>query len=289
MLDVGPPKGHWRDPVSYAGLAAESGEEFAALVSEKLEGGFEQAASEGGTMLSGPLGYVGGEEVEQPFLIDGCDFSISTATLPEEPEVIDEEYLFEKEFPIEVRLEGEDGEDVEQPEKPLEEAEELLAALNSKIEELNGLKEANDMACEGVVPHYIAKAFSIRSAGHHAAQLTLDNAALLEFCAQRDADIVREATEGWGTDEDTLVRVLCALSKQQIVRVNEIYKEKFGQTLKDLLEGELSGFFGGSTDFSYFMNCMMQNGAQSDSQFFVESMKGWGTDEKLLTEMVCTR
>lgn len=57
-----------------------------------------------------------------------------------------------------------------------------------------------------------------------------DNDAMLEFCAQRDAEAVHEAVEGWGTDEDALIRILCSLTKPQVMRVDQIYAENYGET-----------------------------------------------------------
>jgi len=37
------------------------------------------------------------------------------------------------------------------------------------------------------------------------------------------------------------------------------------------------------------MGCLVNDTATNDAEFLVQAMKGWGTDDKLLTEIVCTR
>jgi hypothetical protein len=120
-------------------------------------------------------------------------------------------------------------------------------------------------------------------------QLRKDNVAMTEFSAQRDADDVHEAVAGWGTDKGKLVDILCSLSKQQMLRVNEIYKEKYGETLRNMIDGELAGFFGSSSHFKYFMQLLLTPTDQVDAELLDDSMRGWGTDETLLTELCVTR
>jgi hypothetical protein len=105
---------------------------------------------------------------------------------------------------------------------------------------------------------------------------------------------VKEAVVGWGTDTSKLIKVLCSLSKRQVkcssynmsdyavymtnnnnyytnsifvwfklnilqlLRVNEIYKEKNSYTLREEIERELVGFFGSSSHFKYFMQLLLR-------------------------------
>jgi hypothetical protein len=110
---------------------------------------------------------------------------------------------------------------------------------------------------------------------------------LLEMPLDLRVKALHDAMEGWGTDEGKLIRVLCALPKKQLRRVNEIYQEKNGQTLREMTDSELGGFFEG--DFKYFMKCCLETEADLDAELFLEAMKGWGTDDTLLCELVCTR
>jgi hypothetical protein len=164
-------------------------------------------------------------------------------------------------------------------------------ALLQKLEGENGKtsrsleaqREVNT-GLQGIIPSLFR---DLRFAEHLCNQIIADNEAMLEFCASRDAEYVKEASEGWGTDEDKLIRVLCSQQRPQLRRVDEIYAERYGQSLREVCDGELGGFFEGS--FKYFMKCAMTPDAELDAELLKESMKGWGTDDNLLCELVCTR
>jgi len=118
-------------------------------------------------------------------------------------------------------------------------------------------------------------------------QIKSDIESMLSFCASRDADLVKEAADGWGTDEDKLIRVLCALPKEQLRRVDEVYRERYGKSLIEVTDHELGGMFEG--DFKYFMKCLLTPPAELDAELLTESMQGWGTNDRLLAELCCTR
>merc|ERR1719226_33356 len=107
----------------------------------------------------------------------------------------------------------------------------------------------------------------LRYTDHYLGQIIRDNDAMTEFCASRDADYVHEATKGWGTDEDKLIRTLCSLSKKQIRRVDEIYAERFCKSLRETCDDELGGFFEGS--FKYFMKCVLTPDAELDAELLL--------------------
>ncbi|GMI18131.1 hypothetical protein TrLO_g1553 [Triparma laevis f. longispina] len=266
LYKVDPPKGHWRDPATYAVDAANAGVEFM----QQLQMSFNpaMAAMEGQQPMFSPLSFVG--FMGNPFIIPGCDTWLPPSSPPFVP-MIDQNYLLNS------------------PVADLASGQQLLTNLQMTIQSTMQMTDMSNMASNGLQPQYLQLAYSIRAASAHCLQLKGDNMAMLEFVAQRDAVMVHEACEGWGTDEESLILILTAQSKPQMKRVSEIYEATHGKTLTSVLDGELSGFFGGSTDFQYFMNCLVQDPATLDAQFLVESMKGWGTDEKLLSEIICTR
>jgi annexin A7/11 len=61
--------------------------------------------------------------------------------------------------------------------------------------------------------------------------------------ATRDAAALREAMEGWGTDEDALSRVLTQRSPVQIKAIAEAYQQMYGESLRGRVESETSGDF----------------------------------------------
>ena len=62
-----------------------------------------------------------------------------------------------------------------------------------------------------------------------------------EAGAARDAaGKLRVAVEGWGTDEDTIFKVLSGKDPHQIQAINDAYQKKYGETLESRLKDELN-------------------------------------------------
>lgn len=78
------------------------------------------------------------------------------------------------------------------------------------------------------------------------------------YCIIADIDAVniKEACEGFGTDDDGLTDVLCFRTKPQMKRINEAYKEKYGQMLVEQVRSEVSG------DYKTFLSVQKQSPPQ---------------------------
>jgi len=263
LLESLPPKSHWDLKDTYEPKAGMGAEEFRA----HLEGNFDDEKAEllGGTELHGPLHLL---NVEEHFVTPGYDYHLECSRPTPEP--FDTSYLLDS-----------------PPPDCVEKANALIGALQGAITTVQQDTEKNVAACEGSKAMYYDNARDMRFKDHLLSQHIADNNGMLEFCAQRDAEAVHEAVEGWGTDEDKLIRILCSLTKAQLRRVDEIYAESYGQSLREVTDGELGGFFEGS--FKYFMKCAMTPSAELDAELLVDSMKGLGTDDALLCELCCTR
>ncbi len=59
--------------------------------------------------------------------------------------------------------------------------------------------------------------------------------------AEADAEKLRQAADGWGTDEEDIRKVLTGKSKAQIDEIAAAYKEKYGEDLRGMLDSELDG------------------------------------------------
>eukprot|EP00928_Gymnodinium_smaydae_P048586 TRINITY_DN3249_c0_g3_i1.p1 TRINITY_DN3249_c0_g3~~TRINITY_DN3249_c0_g3_i1.p1 ORF type:complete len:1410 (-),score=231.12 TRINITY_DN3249_c0_g3_i1:217-4335(-) len=263
MLDSTPPKSHWRAKHNYQVQAQKEADSFRAHVEENHEE--EKMMLFGGKdSVNGPLQLV---NVEQHFICEGYDYTLySDHSRHENPDMA---YLLEQDPADETA------------------ARQLISDLQAAVGNTKGEAEKNVCALEGARAKYYDLSRDMRFKDHNLNQHKIDNEAMLEFCADRDADAVHQAIEGWGTDEDRLITILCSLSKRQLRRVDTIYAEKFGQSLREVCDGELSGFFEGN--FKYFMKCAMTPPAELDAELLVDSMKGLGTDDTLLCEIVCTR
>ncbi|CAJ1448770.1 unnamed protein product [Effrenium voratum] len=102
------------------------------------------------------------------------------------------------------------------------------------------------------------------------------------------AKILNKAMAGLGTSEDQLIRVICQLNFGERREVKEAYQRMFDKDLIEHVQSETSG------DFQKALLCMLQAeeapfDLEADCAKMKEAMEGWGTDETLLTTMVCNK
>ena len=90
----------------------------------------------------------------------------------------------------------------------------------------------------------------------------------LDLCAQLDAQNIKEACAGLGTDDDALTDVLCNRSKQQVYRINEAHKKMFGKTLLTRIKSECGGAY------RQFMVKMVAEPAEADADALFAAMDG---------------
>ncbi|XP_078613924.1 annexin A6-like [Branchiostoma floridae x Branchiostoma japonicum] len=104
-----------------------------------------------------------------------------------------------------------------------------------------------------------------------------------DFDAEEDAKILRKAMKGFGTDEDAIIEILCHRSNDQRQEIDTMFKQAYGKDLIDELKSELGG------NFEKAILAMMQKPAVYDATCLRKAMKGAGTDEATLIEIMCTR
>ncbi|KAI8485420.1 Annexin A7 [Branchiostoma belcheri] len=104
-----------------------------------------------------------------------------------------------------------------------------------------------------------------------------------DFDAEEDAKILRKAMKGFGTDEDAIIEILCHRSNDQRQEIETMFKQAYGKDLIDELKSELGG------NFEKAILAMMQKPAVYDATCLRKAMKGAGTDESTLIEIMCTR
>uniref|UniRef100_A0AAX7UZ37 Annexin n=1 Tax=Astatotilapia calliptera TaxID=8154 RepID=A0AAX7UZ37_ASTCA len=67
--------------------------------------------------------------------------------------------------------------------------------------------------------------------------------ALLKTPAQYDAQQLKLAMKGLGTDEDTLIEILASRTNRQIVDLKKVYKEEYKKELEEDIKSDTSGDF----------------------------------------------
>ncbi|KAJ8318650.1 hypothetical protein KUTeg_003741 [Tegillarca granosa] len=103
------------------------------------------------------------------------------------------------------------------------------------------------------------------------------------FNAESDSSILRKAMKGFGTDEKAIIDVLAFRSNEQRMQIKLMYKTMFGRDLINDLKSELS---------SRFEDCiiaLMYKPDEYDALELKRAMRGIGTDEDALIEILCTR
>jgi hypothetical protein len=103
------------------------------------------------------------------------------------------------------------------------------------------------------------------------------------FNAERDAEVLRKAMKGVGTDEGAIVSVVGYRSSAQLNQVMLMFKTMYGKDLIKDLESELSG------QFLRLVKSRFKLPARLDAWAMHKAMAGAGTDEECLIEVLCSR
>ena len=102
------------------------------------------------------------------------------------------------------------------------------------------------------------------------------------FIGMLDATKLRKATKGIGTDEIKLTDVIVSQTRDGIKRLDEQFVFRYDMTLIGLVRDECSG------DYCKFLVAIIRDEGYSIAELFRSCIKGWGTSESLLSELMCT-
>ncbi|XP_075818633.1 annexin A13 [Microtus pennsylvanicus] len=103
------------------------------------------------------------------------------------------------------------------------------------------------------------------------------------FDADHDAKTLYKACKGMGTDEAAIIEVLSIRTSEQRQQIKQKYKMKYGKDLEDVLKSELSG------NFEKTALALLDRPSEYAARQLQKAMKGVGTDETVLIEILCTR
>ncbi|KAF3852470.1 hypothetical protein F7725_005825 [Dissostichus mawsoni] len=103
------------------------------------------------------------------------------------------------------------------------------------------------------------------------------------FNATDDAEVLYKAMKGLGTNEDAILQLLSSRSNHQRQDIKHAYKTLFGKDLVDNLKGELGG------KFETLIVAMMTAPLAYDVSSLRNAIKGAGTEEKVLVEILASR
>jgi annexin A7/11 len=100
---------------------------------------------------------------------------------------------------------------------------------------------------------------------------------------QNDVEALRKAMEGWGTDEAALIKIIANRSNAQRQAIKAQYKATYGRDLIEDLKKETHG------KLEDAFVALFTNPVEYDADTLRESMKGMGTNEDTLIEILTSR
>ena len=100
---------------------------------------------------------------------------------------------------------------------------------------------------------------------------------------EADAEALRKAMKGFGTDEDALIKIVANRTNAQRMQIKDKYKQMFGRDLISDLKSELRG------KLEDAMVALFTDPIEYDCDSLKRAMKGAGTDEDSLIEILVSR
>jgi len=104
-----------------------------------------------------------------------------------------------------------------------------------------------------------------------------------DYNAETAAEKLRKAMKGMGTDEAAIIRVLTSHNNEQRQEIEKMFKTMYGKDLREDLKSELRG------NFEDAVIALLDPPRLYDAKELKRAMKGAGTDEGALIEILCTR
>ena len=101
--------------------------------------------------------------------------------------------------------------------------------------------------------------------------------------SQADAEALRKAMKGFGTDEAALIKIVANRTNRQRQEIKAAYKASFGRDLISDLKSELRG------KFEDAMIALFTEPIEYDADQLREGMKGLGTNEDTIIEILASR
>ena len=101
-----------------------------------------------------------------------------------------------------------------------------------------------------------------------------------KFDAESDAQVLRKAMKGMGTDENAIIGIVSKRSNAQLVDIQQKYKVLFGKDLLKDLKSELGG------NFETLVLALFHPSIDYKAICLRSAMKGAGTDEEALIEII---
>eukprot|EP00611_Tribonema_gayanum_P002000 TRINITY_DN11493_c0_g2_i1.p1 TRINITY_DN11493_c0_g2~~TRINITY_DN11493_c0_g2_i1.p1 ORF type:complete len:769 (-),score=266.08 TRINITY_DN11493_c0_g2_i1:3-2102(-) len=106
---------------------------------------------------------------------------------------------------------------------------------------------------------------------------------LREHIADSDAQLIRRACKGFGTDDNALVMAVCSRTKEHLVRVDRAYHRLFNKSLAQEIKSETSGHY------QDLLMAIVLPYDEFDAAIIKKACDGLGTNEQVLIECLAPR
>lgn len=104
-----------------------------------------------------------------------------------------------------------------------------------------------------------------------------------DFSAEAAAEGLRKAMKGFGTDEAAIIKIMTSHSNQQRQEIEKVFKAMYGKDLRKEIKSEIGGHF------EDVIMALMDPPRVYDAKELKRAIKGLGTDEDALIEILLTR
>jgi len=104
------------------------------------------------------------------------------------------------------------------------------------------------------------------------------------FSAAADAEALYKSMKGFGTDDKTLINIITGRPREYLIhKVKPVYQGNYHKTLDDDIKGDTSG------NYEDVLIAWITDRVAYMAQLVRKAVKGLGTNEKILTEILCTQ
>eukprot|EP00049_Salpingoeca_infusionum_P004478 m.79901 g.79901 ORF g.79901 m.79901 type:complete len:822 (+) comp12582_c1_seq4:132-2597(+) len=106
---------------------------------------------------------------------------------------------------------------------------------------------------------------------------------VIDFSAEEDAKQYRKAIRWLGTDNNKLIRLMTTRTLEQRLRTIGAYSTLYDRDLRHDIDRDTSG------NYRVAATALMCDNPTRRATFLRKSMKGWGTNERVLIDILCTK
>ncbi|XP_029185701.2 ribosome-binding protein 1-like isoform X11 [Acropora millepora] len=176
---------------------------------------------------------------------------------------------------------GKSQKDKEKEEKQFEEAQRKITQQQAEIDDLRKSKEIIEnehKSLEAEYKEFKRKSMSVDTPEFHGTLKPANN-----IDPAKDAEALRKALQGSGSDKDAVVAILGRRTNKQRQDIAASYQEKYSKNLADDLKSEFSG------KIEEAIVSLMMLPECYDAVSLHDAMSGFGTDEQVLIEILSSR